>query len=350
MLVLLLAASCCLASSTPKNIILLIGDGMGMGAITAARCRDLGPDGRLVMDSMPVTGLALTHSASGLVTDSAASGTALACGVKTKNGMIGQDPSGARLRSILEAARDMGKSTGVVTTDALVGATPAAFYAHVENRGQGDDIAAQVLSSRVQVAFGGGRSRFVPKTDSQDGRADGRDLLDDARKRGYDVVGSTEELRQSTSDRVLGLFADASNPSLDELTAKAISVLNRNQKGFFLMVESSWPDGGGHSNNVDLSVKGVRALDAALREALDLAEADGETLVVVTADHETGGLAVQNPDEKNPGVKPQWTGGGHTGNMVAIYAYGPGSERFAGTLDNTDIPRRFAELWRVKLR
>ena len=344
-----LAASSCLAASVPKNIILLIGDGMGVGAITAARCAGPGPNGRLLMDGMPVTGFALTHPVDALVTDSAASGTALATGVKTKNGMIGQDPKGAPLLSILEAARDMGKSTGVVTTDAIVGATPAAFYAHVENRKQGDDIAAQVLPARMNIAFGGGRSRFIPKTDSQDGRKDGRDLLDEARKRGYDVVTTPEELRKAAGDRILGLFDDSSNPALDELTAKTLSVLNRNPKGFFVMVESSWPDGGGHANNAELVVKGVRALDAALGKALELAKSDGQTLVVVTADHDTGGLAIQDSDDKNPGFKPQWTGGGHTGNMVAVYAFGPGSERFAGTLDNTEIPKIFAELWGVKL-
>lgn len=344
-----LAASSCLAASAPKNIILLIGDGMGIGAITAARCAGPGPNGRLMMDSMPVTGFALTHPVDVLVTDSAASGTALATGAKTRNGMIGQGPNDARLRSILEAARDMGKSTGVVTTDALTGATPAAFFAHVKNRGQADDIAAQVLPSRMNIAFGGGKSRFIPKTDKQDGRDDGRDIMDEARKRGYDVVTTPEELRKATGDRMLGLFDDSSNPALDELTAKAISVLNRNPKGFFVMVECSWPDGGGHANNAELVVKGVRALDAALGKALELAKSDGHTLVVVTADHETGGLAIQNADDKNPGFKPQWTGGGHTANMVAVYAFGPGSERFAGTHDNTGIPKIFAELWGVKL-
>ena len=345
----ILAASCGFASQTPKSIVLIIGDGMGIGAITAARCAGPGPDGRLVMDSMPVTGFLLTHSANALVTDSAAAATALATGVKTNNGMISMTPDGARLRTILEVARELGKSTGVVTTDGLVAATPAAFYAHVHNRGQGDDIAAQVVPSRINVAFGGGRGSFVSKTETEGGRADGRDMLAEARKRGYDVVGNAEEMHESKSDRIIGLFAESSNPSLADMTAKAIAVLSRNPHGFFLTIEHSWPDKGGHGNNRDQVVKGVLELDAALRKALDFAESDDQTLIVVTADHETGGLAVQNPDDKNPFFKPQWTGGGHTGNMVALYAFGPGSERFSGTHDNTDIPRIFAEFWDAKL-
>lgn len=323
---------------------------MGIGAITAARCAGPGADGRLLFDDMPVTGFAKTHSASGLVTDSAAAGTALATGVKTKNGAIAQDPSGVRLKTILESAREMGKSVGVVTTDALVGATPAAFYAHVPNRGQGDDIAAQLIASRVNIAFGGAPSSFIPKVEGRAGRDDGRDLLADARKRGIDVVSNPQEMAQAKSDRVIGVFADESMPPLADMTAKAIAVVSRNPRGFFVMVEHSWPDKGGHGNNPGQVVTGVRELNDALKAALDFAKADGNTLIVVTADHETGGLAIQNPDDKNPGFKPQWTGGGHTGNMVAIYAFGPGSERFSGTHDNTEIPRIFADLWGAKLR
>lgn len=348
-LVMLLAASCCLAASAPKNVILIIGDGMGIGAITAARCVDCGPDGQLTLDKMPVTGLALTHAANSLVTDSAASGTALATGTKTNNGMIGQAPDGKRLRSILEAARDMGKSTAVVTTDALVGATPAAFYAHVASRNQGDDIAAQLIPSRVNVAFGAAPNAFVPKSGDKAGRKDGRDLLAEARKRGYDVVNNADEMKQAASDRVLGVFADGAMPPLEDMTSKAISVLSRNPRGFFVMVESCYPDKGGHANNGEIVVKGVLDLDAALRKALEFAEKDGQTLVLVTADHETGGLAVQNPSDKNPGYTPTWTGGGHTANMVAVYAFGPGSELFAGTLDNTRIPRTLATMWKAKL-
>lgn len=345
----ILAASCSFASQTPKNIILIIGDGMGIGAITAARCAGPGPDGRLVVDSMPITGFLLTHSANALVTDSAAAATALATGVKTNNGMISMTPGGVRLRTILEVARDLGKSTGVVTTDDIVSATPAAFYAHARSRSQGDEIAAQVVSSRINVAFGRDGGNFVPKTETDGKRADGRNLLAEAKKRGYDIVGNAEEMNESKSDRIIGLFAESSIPSLADMTAKAIAVLSRNSHGFFLMIEQSWPDKGGHSNNCDQVVKGVLELDVALRKALGFAKSDDQTLVVVTADHETGGLAVHNPKDKTSFFTPQWTCGSHTGNMVALYAFGPGSERFSGTHDNTDIPRIFAELWGAKL-
>ena len=339
LVVLLLIAVPCAAGIAPKNIILFIGDGMGFGQVTAtgyecaARNREL----------------ALTNPANNLVTDSAAGATALATGVKTTNGTIALDPEGKRLRTILEAAREMGKSTGVVTTDNITGATPAAFYAHVRTRGQQEDIAAQLISARVNVALGSGKSRFVPKTTEEPGREDGRDILADAKKRGYDVVFTGESLKSSGSDRIIGLFSDETFPTLAEMTSTAISVLSRNRKGFFLMSESSRIDGGGHGNDQKRVVQGVLDLDEALSAALKFAKAEGGTLIIVTADHETGGMAVQNPDAGNSAFTSQWTGKGHTANMVPIYAYGPGSEEFSGTRDNTEIAKICAGLWRLKL-
>ena len=163
-LLLAVLGSSCVAGGAPKSIILLIGDGMGIGHITAARCAGPGRDGRLAIDTMPFTGLAITHSANALVTDSAAAGTALATGAKTNNGTISQTPDGKRVASILELARDMGKSTGIVSTDSITGATPAVFVAHVTNRGRSQEIADQIVASRVDVVLGGGKGDFVPKT------------------------------------------------------------------------------------------------------------------------------------------------------------------------------------------
>ena len=162
--VLALAAASCLAGSGPKNIILLIGDGMGFGHITAARCAGPGRDGRLAIDTMPVTGLSLTHSANALVTDSAAGGTALATGVKTTNGTISQSPDGKPLRSILELARGLGKSAGIISTKFITDATPAVFVAHVARRSQREDIAAQMIESGAEVILGGGKEDFVGKS------------------------------------------------------------------------------------------------------------------------------------------------------------------------------------------
>ncbi|MCX8053914.1 MAG: alkaline phosphatase [Armatimonadetes bacterium] len=350
LLVVFLVASASLAEDAPKSIILLIGDGMGVGHITAARCAGPGRDGRLAMDNMPVTGLAITHSANALVTDSAAAGTALATGVKTTNGTISQTPDGKPLRSILEVARDMGKSTGIVSTAFITDATPAVFVAHVSRRSQREDIATQMIASGVDVILGGGREYFVPKS-AGGGRSDDRNLLDEARKLGFEVFETAEAMNSSISDRIIGLFAHGSmtsrrpEPTIAEMTSKAISVLARNPKGFFLMSEGAKIDSEAHSNNADGVVREILMFDEAVKVALDFAKKDGSTLVLVTADHSTGGMSVQEPSKENPKFTAGWTSGGHSGDMVPIYAFGPGSELFTGTHDNTEIPRLMAKLW-----
>ena len=345
-ILLLLAVAACGAQPQPNNIILIIGDGMGIGAITATRCAGPGENGKLLLDSMPVTGLVKTHSES-LVTDSAASATALATGHKTKNGHLSLTTDGKTLPTFLEMAIAMGKSTGVVTTDLVTSATPAAFYAHVDDRSKQDSIALQLAASKMTVAMGSGKQYFIPKSsDGKDGRADGQDVVNQAKQNGYDVVFDKNALAASNSKRLLGLFTfDETGPTLENMLDKAVSVMSKNKKGFFIMAESCLPDKGGHANDAPTVVKGVLALEDALKYALGFAKKDGHTLVVVTADHETGGLAVIGRDEENTKSKPGWIYGGHTGNMVAVYAFGPGAEKFMGTHDNTEIPKIFSSLW-----
>ncbi|NLB55849.1 MAG: alkaline phosphatase, partial [Lentisphaerae bacterium] len=224
--IVLLISLPCAAAPAPKNIILLIGDGMGFGQLTAAFHEYEAKGQSLVLSSMPVAGFSVTRSASSLVTDSAAGATALSSGSRTNNGVIALTPDGKQLKTILEIARDMGKSTGLTTTDRITGATPSGFVAHVKNRGMGEEIAGQIVASRINIAFGYENRFFVP----EDGRKDGRDITVDAKKRGFDVVSSKEAMDKSNSDRILGLFKTL--PTLEEMTAKAISVLNRNSKGF----------------------------------------------------------------------------------------------------------------------
>jgi len=354
LLIALVLAAACPGSAGPRNIILLIGDGMGIGHITAARCAGPGRDGRLAIDTMPVTGLALTHSANALVTDSAAGGTALATGVKTSNGTISQTPDGKPLKSILEIARDMGKSTGIVSTKFITDATPAVFVAHASKRSQREDIAAQMVASGVDVILGGGKQDFLPKS-AGGTRSDDRNLLDEAKKLGFDVFDTADAMSASTSDRILGLFAPSSmtserpEPTIAEMTAKAISILARNQKGFFLMSEGAKIDSEAHANNAAGVVRELLIFDDAVKAALEFAKKDGSTLVVVTADHDTGAMSVQEPNEKNPKFTAGWVSGGHSGNMVAVYAFGPGAQAFTGTHDNTEIPRIMANLWDMTL-
>jgi alkaline phosphatase len=346
----LFAACACGSEPQPRSVILLIGDGMGIGAITAARCAGPGENGKLVLGTMPVTGLVKTHPQGNLVTDSAASGTALAAGHKTLNGRISMDSGGKSLPTILELATKMGKSTGVVTTDAVTGATPAVFYAHADQRGKQDDIAAQLVTSKMSVAMGSGKQFFVPAAEGVEARKDGLDLTVQAAQNGFEVVYDASAMEASKSRRLLGLFVfDDSGPTFEAMTAKAVSILDANPKGFFLMAESCLPDKGGHKNDVSFSVKGVADLDAALKRVLDFAAKDGKTLVLVTADHETGGLAVLDRNDQNPSGTPGWVHKSHTGNMVPVYAFGPGAEKFGGTHDNTEIPKIIAGLWQSSL-
>jgi len=177
-----------------RNVILCIGDGMGLGQVTLARLRAVGPQGKLHMERLPVSGLVRTHSANRLVTDSAAAGTALATGIKTKNGMIGRAPDGTHYRTILEAAQAQAMATGLVATSAITHATPASFAAHVKSRKMEAAIAEQLIANRVNVLLGGGRQYFLPKSAPGSGRKDQRNLIDEARDAGYAYAETAEQL------------------------------------------------------------------------------------------------------------------------------------------------------------
>ncbi len=334
------------AAARPRNVILIIGDGMGVGAVSAAR---QAAAGGLLLDSMPVTGLVTTRSHDRLVTDSAAAGTALATGCKTDNGFIAVDPAGRVLPTILELALSLGKSGGVVTTDHVTSATPAAFYAHLDNRGRQEEIAVLLAGSKLTVAMGSGRRYFgVPGSGRL--RGDGRDVAAEAARNGFEVVLDAAAMEASRAPRLLGLFLlDGSGPSLAAMLARGAALLSRNPRGFFLMAESCLIDKGGHENDIERSLRGMRDLEEALRVALDFSRKDGRTLVLVTADHETGGLAVLDPGAAHPRFTPGWLTPEHTGNMVPLWARGPGAEKFSGTLDNTEIPRLIASLWGKRL-
>lgn len=353
-LVFLLAASC-LSAQPPQNIILMIGDGMGVGHISAARVAAAGSDGRLAMDTMPFTGLIVTHPAQGLVTDSAAAATAMATGRRVSNGSVSMDGDGNRLRTIVQLARELGKATGIISTKSVTDATPAAFVSSVRSRSEHDEIAAQLITSGADVVLGGGRKHFLPSGDGSGARKDARDLLAEARALGYDVVDTAEGMVGSAAEKMIGLFAPdsmttrAPEPSLAEMTARAIDLLARRENGFFLMAEGAQIDTYAHANNVEETIRQTLLFDEAVRVALDFAAKDGRTLVVVTADHDTGGMALLDGDGGSA-YKAGWVGGGHTGNMVPLYAFGPGAERFTGTHDNTRIPTLFAELWGLSLK
>jgi alkaline phosphatase len=376
-----------------QNVILLIGDGMGHSQVTAARMEKASwnlteyASTDLFMDKMDYCGYVTTYSSNSFVTDSAPAATAMATGQKTDNGVISQDSTattkvmdGKNLTTILELAEEKGLSTGLVTTTRITHATPAAFYAHVNDRDNEAEIANQLIQSGVEVALGGGLSYFVDKneTDPLGGngrRADDRNLIEEAEALGYTFVyngTAFRNLNATETEKLLGLF-DSSHmlyekerlsmtdrePSLAEMTEMAIAILSGNSKGFFLMVEGGRIDHAGHERSLRDITMDTLAFDEAVKAALDFALMSNDTLVIVTADHECGGLVLQpeNLDSyEGGGVNPIFGSGTtktvgprydfitemeeatHTAVDVPIMASGPGAESVSrGRLDNTQI-------------
>lgn len=328
-------------SPVPNNIILYIGDGMGVAQITAGKI----VKGRLYLEEFKHLGLIMTHSQDALVTDSAAAGTAIATGFKTNNSSISFSAEGKPLKNITEYAQDVGKATGLVVTSSITHATPAVFAAHVESREQHSIIAEQVAKSRIDVLFGGGWEFFVPNTTAGSNRSDNKDLLAELVK-STTVIQTEDEFNQlGDVDSVVGLFSkkdlprvNERKPSLPDMTRKAIKILSKNKNGFFLMVEGSQIDWGGHDNNLEYITSEIIDFDDTIGVGLEFAEKNSDTLVIVVADHETGGFAIHDGSIKEKMVsESDFTGTYHTGEMVPVFAYGPGASDFTGIGDNTRI-------------
>lgn len=354
LLIMLLAVSVGAAQS-PKNVILMIGDGMGVAQVTLARLSLLEQGSALKMESMPRIAIVKTQSTDSLITDSAAAGTALATGFKTNNGMISTLPNGIPVETILEAASKMGKSTGLVTTTTITHATPASFGSHVGSRGDEADIAPQYIKNKVDVLMGGGRAYFIPKSDKGSLRPDERNLLSDAEKSGYNIAFTRDAMLRAKSGKLIGLFemgaltTNAPEPTLAEMTQKSLDLLSADKDGFFLMVEGGQIDWACHSNDAPGAIKQTIDFDNAIGKVLDFVSTHKDTLVVVTADHETGGLCIVYP-EKDSRLRyaTKWTTTGHSACNVPLFAQGRGSETFDGIMDNTDVPKKIAQLWKIK--
>ena len=333
-----------------KNVILIIGDGTGIAQISSGQLNIVGADGYLNLQRMPVTGIIKTQSANSLITDSAAGATAYSCGMKTNNGMIAFLPDESHCTTLLELAEERGMSTGLVATSTITHATPASFAAHVRSRGNQTGIAEQYVNSGVEVFLGGGREFFIPQDQEGSSRSDDRNLIEEFEGNGYEYVTTAEEMKNSQSDKVLGLFANSGissvdrTPTLAEMSNTALAKLESNEKGFFLMIEGSQIDWAGHENNADYAIREVRDFDNAVKAALDFAEKDGETLVVLTADHETGGMTMMNSSEDPKKLRVEWVTDYHTAVPVPLMAYGPEALQFTGWNDNTDIGIKIAEL------
>lgn len=338
-------------SGTPKNIVFIIGDGMGLGSLTLGSLHAHGQPYALAMQSLPVSGLCTTHSGSSPVTDSAASGTALSSGYKTRNGTVGMDLARVPRRTIAEQAQAAGKAVGLMTTDAQTGATPSAFVAHVPSRGMAAEIADWYQKNAFDLFIANGnKAPFLPESEKGI-RKDGRNLLKELSASGYASISGLDDFRQVTPAKpVYGFMGWPTVELLGEMTELVLPYMEaRSPKGFFIMIECSWPDSGGHGNNPDTSARGALSTDYTVRAAVEYALQKKDTLVIVTADHETGLLfAADNlQDKSKPHVVYQTTS--HSQSPVPVFAFGPGSEKFHGVLDNVDIPTRFAEFWGLKL-
>lgn len=334
LLALCLISASLFGQKTPKNVILLIGDGMGVSQIYAGLTANRG---HLNLERVKVIGFHKNQASDNYVTDSAAGATAFATGKQTYNGAIGVDSLKVPSTTLLEMAEQKGLATGLVSTCDITDATPSSFIAHQLKRSMHEEIALDFMKTPVDVVIGGGRKYFEK-------RKDGLNLLDSLRKKGYQVQ-STLDVDGITKGPLVALYADE-NPikvmegrgdALLKSTKKSLEILNQNKKGFFVMIEGSQIDWGGHANDADYAITEMVDFDKSIGYALDFAQKNEETLVIITADHETGGMALMGGNMKTGEVKAAFTTKGHTGQMIPVFAFGPGAETFGGIYNNYDI-------------
>lgn len=317
----------------PKNIILMIGDGMSTPQVYAAM---LASDSPTAFECFPITGLVKTFSKSNKITDSAAGGTAIATGHKTNNGMIGMKADSIAVPSMLDILSQKGLETGVVVTSYITHATPAAFLAKNINRNNYEEIAMDIAKNdKVNLLIGGGRKHF-------NNRNDKIDLIEIMEDNGW--FYSDTLMNSCDGDNIMILADDGHLPAysergdfLPQATEFALNKLNENKNGFFLMIEGSQIDFAGHDNDSTYLVDEMLDFNTTINKVLDFAQKDGNTLVVVTADHETGGLTIVDPNQAYTKTNFHFSNGSHSPLLVPIFSYGPGAENFSGIMDNTDI-------------
>ena len=343
-----LVLGCAADNDFPENIILYIGDGMGVSHITVGKIAL----GEINLERFSVSGLVTTHSANKLITESAAASTALATGYKTNNRAISVSVENKPLKTLFEYAKEQGKSIGVVVTSSVTHATPAAFLAHADDRRQQADIAEQIANSDVDVLFGGGWAYFVPGSNKGSKRKDQKNLLTALETRMPLILTDDKLSAHTESPKLAALLAPGGLPkaadrdySLTRLTQMAIHILSKNRNGFVLMVEGSQIDTAAHDHNQQYLIEELIDFDDAVGAGLDFAHKSRGTLIVVTADHETGGVAVHDGSIQNRQVdSTAFTTTGHTAAMVPLFAYGPGSTRFSGIQDNARVGQTLIEL------
>ncbi|MEG1950559.1 MAG: alkaline phosphatase [Odoribacter sp.] len=327
-----------------KNVVLMVGDGMSLSAMYSAWAVN---KGELNLESCQAVGLAKTYCFDRMITDSGAAGTALATGHKTRYHSVGVDPDGKPLKSLVDLSAARQKSTGIVVTCELNDATPAAFCAHNVDRSQADAIISDYVDCGVDFIFGGGRCHF-------DERSDGRNIFKEMQAKGYQLPLNLEELKTIKEGKVLAVWEKHNLPQsavrkdlLAQSSMNALCLLSQNKKGFFLMIEGSQIDHCGHSNSLEAMMEEALDFDRVVGQVFEWAAADGETLVVVTADHETGGLTLVGGSLESGEIVGKFSTENHSGVMVPVYAFGPGSDWFTGIYENTDIFEKIKHLLKL---
>ena len=297
---------------TYKNVIIMIGDGMGFNHLEATK-QKYGID-ELYMENVVVKSESKTNSLFWATTDSAAGGTALSSGIRTINGMVGTyafDPLKvfATPKSVTEVAMEQGKATGVITTDETSGATPSSFSAHTYSRGNDVDITEQQLASDIDLIWGGYNGLATADVVSAAGRTYIGSATDLA-----NFDGETKSFGQFNFDDLKYVTNNFDTPTIEVMTEKAIDILSQDEDGFFLMVEGACIDKHSHSNDIENMMLSTYEFDKAVGAALEFAEEDGETLVIITADHETGGLTYDAETDSY-----YWTRTGHSSANVPLF-------------------------------
>jgi alkaline phosphatase len=295
-------------------------------------------------DRFTTIGLTKTSALGYLITDSAASATSFASGIKTYNGAIGVDADTLAVKTIIESLSEKGIATGLIATSTIQHATPASFYAHVKSRSMYEAITPFLVTSEVDFFAGGGRKYFM-------NRKDGKDLLLALSLQGYEVhttllPETLSEKKQAIllSENAMPKMTEGRGDFLPEVTKLALDYLSDDEEGFFLMVEGSQIDWGGHAQDADYLIAEMLDFDKTIGVALDFARKHGETLVIVTGDHETGGftLTIENGDYKK--IKPVFASGDHSATLIPVFAEGPGSFLFGGIYENTGIYFKMMQL------
>jgi alkaline phosphatase len=313
----------------------MVGDGMGVSQIYAGLTAN---KGSLNLEQFKVIGFHRNQASDNYVTDSAAGATAFATGKQTYNGAIGLDSLKQPSVTLLELAEQKGLATGLVTTCDITDATPSSFIAHHLKRSMHEEIAADFLKTDVDVVIGGGRKYFETRQDK-------RNLLDSLRKKNYQVLGDIQSMASVHQGKLVNLYADENPVKMSEgrgdallkSTQKAIELVGTNKKGFFVLIEGSQIDWGGHANDAPYAIAEMIDFDSSIGWVLDFARKNKETLVVITADHETGGMALMGGNMQTGEVKAAFTTKGHTGQMIPVFAFGPGAEDFNGIYHNYDL-------------